>query len=71
MSDAERLAAIPGTEALDISVAHPARIYDAWLGGKDIHLRFPQDLYRPPGRALTEERRWQHPGTPGVWRPSS
>src|SRR3954454_20707951 len=29
-----------GTEArglaeLDISVAHPARVYDAWLGGKD------------------------------------
>ena len=35
MSDAERVAATPGTEALDISVAHPARVYDAWLGGKD------------------------------------
>jgi hypothetical protein len=35
VSDAERLAATPGTEALDISVAHPARVYDAWLGGKD------------------------------------
>jgi len=35
VSDAERLAATPGTEALDISVAHPARVYDVWLGGKD------------------------------------
>jgi S-adenosyl methyltransferase len=35
VSDAERVAATPGTEALDISVAHPARVYDAWLGGKD------------------------------------
>jgi len=35
LSDAERLAATPGTEVLDISVAHPARVYDAWLGGKD------------------------------------
>jgi S-adenosyl methyltransferase len=35
VSDAERLAATPGAEALDISVAHPARVYDAWLGGKD------------------------------------
>jgi S-adenosyl methyltransferase len=35
VSDAERLAATPGTEVLDISVAHPARVYDVWLGGKD------------------------------------
>jgi hypothetical protein len=35
VSDAERLAATPGAEALDINVAHPARVYDAWLGGKD------------------------------------
>jgi Protein of unknown function (DUF2752) len=43
----------------------------AWLGGKDIHFRFPLEPYRSHGRALREERRWQHPGTPGVWRPSS
>jgi len=24
-----------GVDALDVSVAHPARVYDAWLGGKD------------------------------------
>src|SRR4051812_45041551 len=35
VSDAERLAATPGAESLDVSVAHPARVYDVWLGGKD------------------------------------
>jgi S-adenosyl methyltransferase len=25
----------PGTPAIDTSVPHPARVYDAWLGGKD------------------------------------
>ncbi len=25
----------PGLDRLDTSVAHPARVYDAWLGGKD------------------------------------
>ncbi len=24
-----------GVDSLDVSVAHPARVYDAWLGGKD------------------------------------
>ena len=24
-----------GGDAIDASVAHPARIYDYWLGGKD------------------------------------
>lgn len=58
MSDAERLAATPGIETLDISVAHPARVYDAWLGGKD---HFAAD------RAAAEQVVKANPGImPGV-----
>ena len=46
MSDAERVAATPGAEALDIIVAHPARVYDAWLGGKD-HFTADRQAGRP------------------------
>ena len=26
---------VPGAPAIDTSTAHPARVYDYWLGGKD------------------------------------
>ncbi len=35
MSDTAAPGSAVGAEALDVSVAHPARVYDAWLGGKD------------------------------------
>src|SRR3954451_2377495 len=47
-----------GLAELDISVAHPARVYDAWLGGKD---HFATD------RAAAEQVLAANPGIkPGV-----
>jgi hypothetical protein len=53
LTDTERLAATPGLDTLDISVAHPARVYDAWLGGKD---HFAVD------RAVAEQVTHANPG---------
>ena len=48
----------PGLGEIDTSVAHPARVYDAWLGGKD---HFAAD------REAAEEVKKLHPGiVPGV-----
>jgi hypothetical protein len=58
MSETRASAAAPGVEGLDISVAHPARVYDAWLGGKD---HFAAD------RAAAEQVMSRNPGIgPGV-----
>src|SRR5436305_2126469 len=35
MADAEGRPGTEGIAGLDTSVAHPARVYDYWLGGKD------------------------------------
>jgi S-adenosyl methyltransferase len=48
----------PALDRLDTSVAHPARVYDAWLGGKD---HFAAD------RAAAEQVMARNPGIgPGV-----
>jgi len=49
---------VQGLAGLDISVAHPARVYDAWLGGKD---------HFAPDRAAAEQVLAANPGIgPGV-----
>jgi hypothetical protein len=51
-------AGVQGLAGLDISVAHPARVYDAWLGGKD---------HFAPDRAAAEQVLAANPGIgPGV-----
>ena len=46
-------AAAPGLAEIDVSVAHPARVYDAWLGGKD---------HFAPDRAAAEQVMAANPG---------
>jgi hypothetical protein len=54
-SEAEEAPDLPG---LDTTVAHPARVYDAWLGGKD---------HFAPDRAAAEQVMAVNPGIgPGV-----
>jgi hypothetical protein len=60
------LIGVPGTDKpspFDVSVAHPARIYDDWLGGKD---NFAAD--REAGDKVLELRPDIVPGVRANWR---
>ena len=58
MSDTAAPGSTARVDALDVTVAHPARVYDAWLGGKD---HFAAD------RAAAEQVAATNPGiVPGV-----
>ena len=58
MKDTQDTQDAPDLSGLDVSVAHPARVYDAWLGGKD---------HFAPDRAAAEQVMAVNPGIrPGV-----